>query len=148
MQGAETAIKTIPPLAIAAVSRIFDPVWLIVIPAGLLIGTMAQAGRMVKANKSWSAIRHELLVSALVGGANALLASVIIWQFDLNYLQGLVAATLCAFGGANTIDRAFEWLWSNLTRDAARMGRKRAEAHRLLLENTETDLKRLRGEED
>ncbi|MED5545618.1 MAG: hypothetical protein VYD90_10230 [Pseudomonadota bacterium] len=127
MQGAESAIKTIPPLAVALVAQVFDPLWLIIIPAGLLIGTLAQAGRMVKANRTWNEIKHELLVSALVGGANALLASLVIWTMGLNYLQGLVAATLCAFGGVATIERAFEWMWKNFTRDAARLGHGREE---------------------
>ena len=127
MQGAETAIKTIPPLAVAAVAQVFDPLWLVIIPAGLLIGTLAQAGRMVKANRTWNEIKHEMLVSALVGGANALLASLLIWSFELNYLQGLVTATLCAFGGVGTIERAFEWAWSHATRDAARIARERKE---------------------
>lgn len=123
VHGGETAIKTVPPLVVGAISSLFDPLWLVIIPAGLLIGMMAQAGRMVKDRKPWAEIKHELLVSALVGGANALLASLIIWWADLNYLQGLACAALCAFGGVATVERAVEWAWKHFANDAARIGR-------------------------
>lgn len=148
LNGGESAIKTLPPLAIAAIAQVFDPLWLIIIPMGMLIGTLAQAGRMLKAKRTWGDIKQEMIVSAFVGGANALLASLIIWTFELNYLQGLVAATLCAFGGVGTIERAFEWAYLHFVNDAARMGRKRQEAQKMLLENTENDLRRLTGEDD
>lgn len=125
VNGGEAAIKALPPLLIAAIAKLFDPLWLVIIPAGLMIGTMAQAGRMVKARKTWDAIRREMLVSALVGGANALLASLAIWALELNYLQGLVVAALCAFGGVGTVENAFEWMWRHATNDAAKMGQKR-----------------------
>ncbi|CDO34034.1 hypothetical protein [Novosphingobium sp. KN65.2] len=121
--GGDTIIKTVPPLVIAAVSKAFDPWWLIIIPLGLVIGTMAQAGRMVRDRRTWEDIKNELLVSLLVGGANALLASVIIFTCNMNYLQGLVVAALCAFGGVNTVDKAVDWAYRHLLNDA--LARKR-----------------------
>lgn len=125
--GGEVAVKNLPPLFLAAAAKSFDPWWLIVIPLGLVIGTMAQTGRMVRNRRTWDDIKNELIVSALVGGANALLAALVIASAGLNYLQGLVIAALCAFGGVRTIEAAFAWAFRHFTQDAARLGRQQSE---------------------
>ena len=122
VSGTETAIKVAPPIMMAAISSEVDLLWLIVIPAGLVIGTMAQAGLLVKAGTAHDEFRKQMLASVLVGLANCVLAGVIIWSLGLNYVQGLAAATLCAFGGVGSIETAFAWAYRHLLQDAAARG--------------------------
>ena len=92
---------------------------LIIIPLGLILGWMARAGRMVGDNKSWPEIRRDLLVSLLIGGANGLLAGLIIWWLKLSYLPGLAVAFMCAFGGVQSLETAFKWAMRQFVSDEA-----------------------------
>lgn len=90
---------------------------LIVIPLGLMLGWMARAGRMVGDNKPWSEIRRDLTVSLLIGGANGLLAALVIWWLKLSYLPGLAVAFMCAFGGVQSLDQARKWATRQIIND-------------------------------
>lgn len=92
---------------------------LIVIPLGLMLGWMARAGRMVGDNKPWSDIRRDLIVSLLIGGANGLLAGLVIWWLNLSYLPGLAVAFVCAFGGVQSLDQAAKWARRQIINDEA-----------------------------
>lgn len=92
---------------------------LIIIPLGLILGWMARAGRMVGDNKSWPEIRRDLVVSLLIGGANGLLAGLVIWWLKLSYLPGLAVAFMCAFGGVQSLDQAVKWARRQIINDEA-----------------------------
>lgn len=92
---------------------------LIIIPLGLMLGWMARAGRMVGDHKPWTEIRRDLLVSLLIGGANGLLAGLVIWWLKLSYLPGLAVAFVCAFGGVQSLDQAAKWARRQIINDEA-----------------------------
>lgn len=121
----------------------FDVWWLVFFPLGMLLGWMARAGRMIGEEKSWAAIRRDLLVSLLIGGANGLIAALIIWRFDLEYLPGLAVIFVCVFGGVQTLETAVGWLKRHIMRDAEAEGRARQGAQKLMATNKETDLARI-----
>lgn len=97
----------------------FDPWWAIFILFGLFLGWMARVGRMVGQHKRWVEIRLDLLVSVLVGGGNGLLATIIIFGFGLNYLQGVGVAFICAFAGVRTLEMAVRWAFRKFMEDAS-----------------------------
>lgn len=106
---------------------------LIIIPLGLMLGWMARAGRMVGDNKPWPEIRRDLLVSLLIGGANGLLAGLVIWWLKLSYLPGLAVAFMCAFGGVQSLDQAVKWARRQIINDEAE--RRNEEQKRLAEEH-------------
>lgn len=146
---APSAAKQVPTATAAAMAIPsiatwpFDPWWLLFVPLGLALGWSARAGKMLGEKKSWGEIRHDLWVSLLIGGANALLAAVIIAQFHLQYLPGVAVAFVCAFGGVQTLQSAVEWARNHIINDAAAEGRRREEAHKMTLENRKSDLDRI-----
>lgn len=136
----ELAIKTGGAASVAfvmpALAQLpFDAWWLVFLPLGLMLGWSARAGKMLGENKPWTMIRRDLFVSLLIGGANALLAAVVIAQFHLAYLPGVAVAFVCAFGGVQTLQAAVDWGWRQFVNDAAAHGRKRQEAQRMAGEN-------------
>lgn len=137
--GAASVAFVMPTLA----QLPFDAWWLVFLPLGLVLGWSARAGKLLGENKPWAAIRRDLLVSVLIGGANALLAAVVIAQFHLAFLPGVAVAFVCAFGGVQTLQSAVDWGWKQFVNDAAAQGRRRQEAHKLLLETEKANRKRL-----
>ena len=121
----------------------FDPWWLVFVPLGLVLGWMARAGRMVGESRSWRDIGRDLSVSVLIGGANGLLAALVIWKFGLTYLPGLAVAFACAFGGVQSLETAVRWLRRHIVSDAETEGRKRQNAQIMAAENKVSDLARI-----
>jgi hypothetical protein len=107
--------KHAPALAAStvAIDVAVDLKMALVIAAGLVVGVMARTAQMIEKRKTLQDIKQDLLVSCLVGGANAILAAMIIWQWDLHYLQAIVVAALCSYGGVRTIDAAWKWAHTN-----------------------------------
>ena len=107
---AQHTAKTVVAITIPFVTALpFDVWWLIFVPLGLTLGWLARAGRMVGDRRSWADIRRDMLVSFLIGGANGVIAALIIWRFDLTYLPGLAVAFVCAFGGVQSLDTGVLW---------------------------------------
>lgn len=94
-----------------------DPVWIILVGVGLIFGWMARVGQMVQKHDSFESIRRDVIVSLLIGGGNGLLATIIIFGFGLNYLQGVGVAFLCAFAGVRALDNALKWVIKKLMED-------------------------------
>lgn len=107
------------PIIPLVVGQPFDLWWAIFVPLGLLLGWMARAGRMVQDRRSWADIRRDLLVNVLIGGANAVMAGLIIWYLHLAYLPGVGVAFGCAFGGVPTLYTMWTWGWRHFSADAA-----------------------------
>lgn len=115
MKVVETGLSFSIPLSLSSLS--IDLTWTLFIIIGLTIGWMARIGRMVEEKKNWSDIRQDIIVSLLIGGGNGLLATIIIFAFGLNYLQGVGVAFLCAFAGIKTLDTAVKWLFRKFMED-------------------------------
>jgi hypothetical protein len=136
-----SAAKYVPPIAVAVVP--FDPWWALLIPSGLIVGMLARAGRMVGENRASDEIWRDLVVSLLIGGANAVLAALLIHSFGLDYLKGLAVSVLCGFGGVKSIESAARWAQRHVRED---LGEARQEVQRersLDALQREADLKRL-----
>ena len=134
MVAADVATRYAPSLVTAPVIPLiagqpFDLWWAIFVPLGLVLGWMARAGRMVQDRRSWRDIRRDLLVNVLIGGANAVMAGLIIWWLKLPYLPGVGVSFGCAFGGVPTLYTAWSWGWKHFSADAA-AGEQRQQAQR------------------
>lgn len=114
-KAAETGLTIGLPLLFGTLP--IDVLWIFFIMLGLILGWMARIGRMVEQRKEWIDIRHDLLVSLLIGGGNGLLATIIIFWFGLNYLQGVGVAFLCAFLGVRTLETAARWMLNKFLED-------------------------------
>jgi hypothetical protein len=133
----EPAARYIPPLAVPIVPLVagqpFDLWWVLFVPLGLVLGWMARAGRMVNDSYAWPAIKKDLIVSILIGGANAVLAGLLIWWWNLAYLPGTGVAFACSFGGVSSINDAWLWARRHISDDAAGEARQEAQRHEALI---------------
>lgn len=87
----------------------FDLWWLLFVPLGLMAGWLARAARLVERQRPWGEVRRDLIVSVLAGASNGIVAALLIWLGELNYLQGIGVACVCAFLGTGTLERAARW---------------------------------------
>lgn len=121
----------------------FDMWWALFVPVGLMLGWGGRVAKLVQQRQPWSEIKRDLIVSALAGGLNALLASAIIVWFRLDYLGGVFCAALCGFEGVRAIETAVDWIRRHVINDAAALAAKREEAQRMMNENARADLERM-----
>ncbi len=89
-------------------------VWIVILLAGLLAGTLARAARMFERRAPWAEIRRDLIVSLLIFGANGLLSALVIHWEHLDYLAGMGVAFLFAFGGVQAIEAVLRRAYRNL----------------------------------
>lgn len=146
--NAETAAKY-GPAAIAAPLGALDPVFG-GIAFGMVTGWLAIAGVMYEQRKPLNEIWRALCVSLLIGGGGALFAAYAVQRLHLDPLGAAMIAFGIAFGGVKTIKligrgamAVVEWVVSSAIDDAARMGRKRQEAQKLLEETDRENRERL-----
>lgn len=152
MRG-EAAAKYGPALLTAPLGAI-DPIYAS-IAFGMITGWLAIAGVMYEQGKTFREIVHAVVVSFLIGGGGALFAAFAAHELKLDPMRAAIVAFAIAFGGvkaikllAGTALSVINWTVGKLVDDAAAQGRKRQEAHKMMLENTKRDRARLRGDGD
>ncbi|MBH0112699.1 hypothetical protein I5E68_07010 [Novosphingobium sp. YJ-S2-02] len=148
MRG-EAAAKYVPALVTAPLGAV-DPTYA-GIAFGMVTGWLAIVGVMYEQRRALHEIRRAFIVSVLIGGGGALFAMGAVRWLDLSPLGAAIASFVIAFGGVKTMKSLTNMIWKLFDAwvdDAAKMGRKRAEAARMLAENTTKDMSRLRGEGD
>lgn len=148
MRG-DSAAKYAPALVTAPLGAV-DPLYA-ALAFGMLAGWLAIAGVMYEQRKPLAEIKRALVVSVLIGGGGALIALGAVRQFNLDPLKAAIVAFLVAFGGVKAMKSITGMLWKLFDAwvdDAAKMGRKRQEAARMMAENAARDMKRLNGEGD
>ncbi len=151
MMRGEVSAKYAPALLTAPLGAV-DPLYA-GIAFGLVTGWLAIIGVMVEQQRPFRDIRRAFVVSLLIGGGGALFAAFAVRKLHLDPLGAAIIAFGIAFGGVRTIKtlagllmQAFEWVVGSLIDDAAKMGRKRQDAARLLAaENAKADMGRLHG---
>ena len=150
---AEPIAKYAPALLMAPIGAL-DPIYGS-IAFGMVTGWLAIAGVMHEQGKPFREIRRAMVTSLLIGGAGALFAMLAVRKMHLDPLGAAIVSFSIAFGGVKAIKSfssagltAVRWVISNLADDAEKIGRKRAEAQRLLSENTKADRARLGLRED
>jgi hypothetical protein len=144
MRVGESAAKYVPALATAPLGAI-EPLYA-AIAFGMLTGWLAIAGVMYEQRKPFHEIRRALVVSVLIGGGGSLITLGAVRQLDLDPLGAAIASFIIAFGGVKAMKSITSAIWKAFdfwVDDAAKMGRKRKEAERLLQQNTDADLRRL-----
>lgn len=70
---------------------------------GILLGMLWRAGSLRGEGRSWATVRGDLTVSALIGGANAVLALSIVQLFDLPVMFALGAGVLVGATGLRAL---------------------------------------------
>ena len=106
-----------------------EVIWIAVIVFGLVCGSLMRTAKMVKDLRTGGDIRTDLLASLLAGGGNGIVAAMIIFLLNLNFLHGMAVAFTCAFVGFQPMDKlaalllpgtgidrlfkAFKWLMKN-----------------------------------
>lgn len=112
-----TKLMTSLGATIIALGFNFSPVWVIVVMGGLILGWLARIARLIHQNKTFKEVYIDTLVSLLIGGANGLLATLLIYSLGLNYVQGIGAAFLCAFAGIKALEQGIKWIFKKLVDD-------------------------------
>ncbi len=82
---------------------------------------------MIDVEEPWRRVRRDLIVSVLIAGGNALVASVAIVVLHLSYPAGMFVAFALAFGGIGALRKVtekgtalFAWLRGHAARDSRR----------------------------
>ena len=147
MRG-EFAAKYAPALMTAPLGA-FDPAYP-AIAFGMVTGWLAIVGVMYEQQKPLRDIKRALVVSLLIGGGGALFAAFAVRKLNLDPLGASIAAFAVAFGGVRTIKlfagtvlNIVNWLIGSLIDDAAKAGRERQKAARLLAEEDRATRERL-----
>ncbi len=132
-----TSVRYAPPVA-AGVAASQGPHWLIdpllafCIAVGILLGILFRTGWMIDKGEGWPAIRKDLFVSVLIGGANFALAAVIVQYLELSTLQALVAGVMVASTGVKAVLGAAGWAYRKLIADEVSRGNAAQEEQRKL----------------
>lgn len=70
---------------------------------GLLFGAMWRAGSLIGEGKTWPLIRSDLLVSLMIGGANAVLALAIVEWLEIGPLFSMAIGVLVGATGLHAL---------------------------------------------
>lgn len=116
------------------VALLIDPMLAIVILVGLPFGIMFRTARLIGERRPKAEIHRDLAVSALISGANFVLAAMVAVRLSLSYLEALLLAVIVAATGVKAILKFSAWAWKRLIRDdvAEMQGEKRQAEQREL----------------
>lgn len=93
---------------------VMDPKLALVILIGIPLGIMFRTARLIGDRKSRDEITRDVLVSALISGANFVLAAMIATRFGLSYLEALLASVIIAATGVKAALSFTRWAWNRL----------------------------------
>lgn len=119
----EHAVTTLPAAALV-VSAPFNPstinlVTIAIVLLGILFGAMWRAADIMNKGGNWLKVRHDLFVSCLAGGANAIMALGLIQYIQTGAILSLVIAMLVGATGVRGVQWAYKIATSML---AERLG--------------------------
>lgn len=108
----EQAVTTLPAAALIA-SAPFNPssinlVTIAIVLLGILFGAMWRAADIMNKGGNWLTVRHDLFISCLAGGANAIMALGIIQYIQTGAVLSLVIAMLVGATGVRGVQWAYK----------------------------------------
>lgn len=112
--GAMVAKVGPPAVALTFPDRIwlqFDPIMALALLVGLAAGVLWRAGDARKKGETWDGIRNDLAVSLLIGGANLIIAAIVVNISGLPPLYAIGVAMVVAGKGPD----AMAWFERNFT---------------------------------
>lgn len=128
------------PVAGVIVSAHADTLYKVAaVSGGILLGMLWRAGSLVGEGRSWAAVRGDLIVSALIGGANAVLALTIVQVFDAPVMVAMTVGVIIGATGLRALPEIKAALMS-----AAR--RKLLGDNAILIQPANPEIDRLRDE--
>lgn len=75
---------------------------------GLILGAVWRAGSIRSEGKNWDSVWSDLIISALIGGANAVMAMIIVDHFGTSILISMGIGVLVGATGVRAIQEAKE----------------------------------------
>lgn len=104
--GAVVAKIGPPALALTFPERIFsqfDPLMALALAIGLIAGVLWRAGDARKRGGTWGGIRNDLVVSALIGMANLVIAAIVVQIMGVPPLYAIGVAMVVAGKGPDAM---------------------------------------------
>lgn len=101
--AAKNAPIVIPLLAGSLVITEETVVRVAAVCIGLLFGAMWRAASLHSEGKTWREVRRDLVISALIGGANAVLALALVDWFDLGVLFAMAVGVVIGGTGLRAL---------------------------------------------
>ncbi len=104
--GATVAKIGPPAVALTFPERIFsqfDPVMALALVVGLVAGVLWRAGDARKRGETWNGIRNDLVVSVLIGGANLIIAAIVVQIAGVPPLYAIGVAMIVAGKGPDAM---------------------------------------------
>lgn len=99
------------PVAGVAISAHFDTLAKVAaVSGGILLGMLWRAGSLRGEGRTWADVRSDLTVSALIGGANAVLALAIVQAFEGSVMFAMAAGVLIGATGLRALPEIKEAL--------------------------------------
>lgn len=97
-------VATIAPAAAVALTTHADTLVKVgAVVGGILLGMLWRAGSLRGEGRSWASVRNDLGVSALIGGANAVLAMAIVQAFDTSVIFAMAAGVVIGATGVRAL---------------------------------------------
>lgn len=104
--GATVAKIAPPAVALSFPERIFsefDPLMALALVVGLTAGVLWRAGVARKRGETWDGIRNDLVVSVLIGGANLIIAAIVVQLMGVPPLYAIGVAMVVAGKGPDAM---------------------------------------------
>jgi hypothetical protein len=104
--GATVAKIGPPAVALSFPDRIFaefDPITALALVVGLTAGVLWRAGDARKRGDTWDGIRNDLVVSVLIGGANLIIAAIVVQLMGVPPLYAIGVAMIVAGKGPDAM---------------------------------------------
>lgn len=81
----------------------FDPIMALALVVGLIAGVLWRAGDARKRGDTWDGIRNDLVVSILIGGANLIIAAIVVQLMGVPPLYAIGVAMIVAGKGPDAM---------------------------------------------
>ena len=81
----------------------FDPIMALALVVGLIAGVLWRAGDARKRGETWNGIRNDLVVSCLIGGANLIIAAIVVQVAGVPPLYAIGVAMIVAGKGPDAM---------------------------------------------
>lgn len=89
---------------------------IIAVVTGLVFGAMWRAADLHHEGKSWREVRSDLAISAMIGGANAVLALALVDRADLSVLSAMAVGVIIGATGLRAVPKIRDVLFDIMRR--------------------------------
>ena len=106
----------VAPLTFATIASAEITTEIIAVVAGLAFGAMWRAANLRNEGKAWRAVRSDIGISIMVGGANAVLALTLVEWLDVSKMAAMAIGVVVGATGLRAVPEAKDMLINALRR--------------------------------